>query len=232
MRFTKRDNLIIDELKKQDFCFYKDISKKFFSSDVSASKRLKKLNDQGWIAIEAINSMNFKKIMDKSSMPFIGQNRKIIRLSNRLKIMKRKVSTWKIKHQLLLFSLKERLEKFLQTNAVFENDIRDLRETLFAVRNEPLPDFYLKGLGYKLAIELELHLKSNNRYFLKMADYRRSRFTHVLYFVTNARKMDSLISAFKYRRYIGVSHYSNIDEVFSHRYGKLSLLEWLEKELK
>lgn len=232
MRLTKRDSLIIDELKKQDFCFYKDISKKFFSSDVSASKRLKKLKDRGWIIVEPLGSMSFTKIMDKSSTPFIGHNKKIIRLRNKFKIMKRKTSLWKIKHQLLLFSLKERLEKFLHTSAVFENDIRDLREALFNGKDEPLPDFYLEGLGYRLAIELELHLKSRGRYFLKMAKYRRSCFTHILYFVTNARKMDSLMSAFRYRNYMGIAHYSDIESVFCHRYGKLPLLEWLEKDLK
>ena len=40
MRLTPRDRLIIEVLKEQDFCFYSDIKKKFFSSDCSASHRL------------------------------------------------------------------------------------------------------------------------------------------------------------------------------------------------
>ena len=232
MILTKRDELIIATLKQQDFCFYRDIAKTFFSSDTSASLRLKKLKEQGWITIEDIQSLKFKKIMDNSSMPFIGYNKKVVRLNNKFKISKRKASRWKIKHQLLLFSLKERLEKLLDKEAIFENDIRDLKETLYNGKWEPLPDFYFKDENYKLAIELELHIKSRGRYFLKTSEYRKSRFSHVLYFVTNIKKMDSLINAFKFYKYIGIAHYSRIDEVISYRYGKLPLMDWLKKRTK
>ena len=121
-------------------------------------------------------------------MLFIGWNKKVIRLNNKYKVIKRKLSYWKIKHQLLSFSLKERLEKFLNEKAFFENDIRDLRETLYNGKWEPLPDFYIKGEDYKLAVELELHLKSKDRYWRKTSDYRNSHFTHVLYFMTNIKK--------------------------------------------
>ena len=66
--------------------------------------------------------------MDKSSLLFIGGNKKVIRLNNKYKVIKRKPSYWKIKHQLLLFSLKERLEKLLENASFFENDIRDLKK--------------------------------------------------------------------------------------------------------
>ena len=226
MILTGRDKLIIDLLQKQDFCFYRDIKNTFFSSETSASLRLKKLQEQGWITIEPIHSPRFRKVLDESSMPFIGGSRKVIRLNNRFKILKRRASRWKIKHQLLLFSLRERLEKLLGEKAFFENDIRDLRETMYNGRWEPLPDLYTKGEDYKLAVELELHIKSRGRYYFKSSEYRKSRFSHVLYVVTNIRKMDSLIKAFKYYKYIGIAHYGSVDELISHRYGKITLLEW------
>ena len=83
--------------------------------------------------------------MDKSSMLFIEHNKKVVYLNNKFKIIKRKTSNWKIKHQLLLFSLKERLEKILEEKVFFEDDIRDLRETLYNGKREPLPDLYIKG---------------------------------------------------------------------------------------
>ena len=232
MILTERDNRIIRLLQKQDFCFYKDIANKFFSSEPSASLRLKKLKEKGVIRIEPIYSSSFNKIMDKSSLLFIGGNKKVIRLNNKYKVIKRKPSYWKIKHQLLLFSLKERLEKLLKNASFFENDIRDLKYTLYDRTREPLPDFFIKGEDYKLAIELELHLKSKRRYWLKVSDYNRSSYTHVLYVVTNMKKVDSLTSSFKYYKYMGIAHYSRVDELTSFWYGKISLLEWLNKRIK
>ena len=86
----------------------------------------------------------------------------------KVKLLKREPSPWKKTHQLLLFSVRERLEKLLGVEAVFENQIRDSKYTLLQNGDdEPLPDFYMEGESYKLAVELELSLKSQNRYFLK-----------------------------------------------------------------
>ena len=92
MILTERDNLIINVLQQQDFCFYKDIANKFFSSETSASLRLKKLKEKGIISVESIYSSSFNKIMDKSSLLFIGGNKKVIRLNNKYKVIKRKPS--------------------------------------------------------------------------------------------------------------------------------------------
>ena len=97
MILTKRDNLIISLLQQQDFCFYKDIEKNFFPSSATASLRLKKLKQKGLISIEPIHSPSFNKIMDQASMPFIGNNKKVVYLNNKFKIIKRKTSNWKIK---------------------------------------------------------------------------------------------------------------------------------------
>lgn len=227
MRLTTRDKLIIDLLQKQDFCFYTDIKRNFFSSHSSACNRLSKLKKHGYILIEPLN---FKRNSDRFSTGLIGRNLKIISLSDRYSLVK--TSSWKKIHQIFLFSLKERLENLLKTEAIFENQIKNLKNTLYHGNNDPLPDFYLKKDSFNLAVELELHLKSRNRYFLKMAKYRRSRFTHVLYVSTHIKKIQKLIKIFRYRNYIAISHYPNIEEVISHKYGKLPLLEWLGKETK
>ena len=232
VRLTGRDKLIIDLLQKQDFCFYRDIKKRFFSSDASACNRLSKLKKRGYIQVEPLDLSRIKKDMDGPSLGLIGRNLKIIRLSDESHFVTRHPSTWKKTHQLLLFSVKERLEKLLQTEAVFENQIRDLKETLYTGKYQPLPDFYLQGEDFKLAVELELHLKTQGRYFLKMAEYSKSRFTHVLYVTTYIKKMDRLIKTFRYKRYIAISHYAKVEEVISHRYGRLPLLEWLKRRTK
>ena len=232
IRLTGRDKLNIDLLQNQDFCFYSDIKKKFFSSDASACNRLSKLKKKGYIKIEPLDFSRLKGNTDSSSLGLIGRNLKIIRLSDESHFVTRHPSTWKKTHQLLLFSVKERLENLLQTEAIFENQIRDLKETLYTGKYQPLPDFYLKGENFKLAVELELHLKTQGRYFLKMAEYSKSRFTHVLYVTTYIKKMDRLIKTFRYKRYIAISHYANVEEVISHRYGRLPLLEWLKRRAK
>ena len=232
IRLTGRDKLIIDLLQKQDFCFYSDIKKKFFSSDASACNRLSKLKNKGHILIEPVDFSSLTRTMDSSSLGLIGRNLKIISLSNKCHLKKRKSSDWKKTHQLLLFSVRERLESLLNTRAIFENQIKDLKNTLQTGKYEPLPDFYLHSEDYKLAVELELHLKSRRLYFLKMAEYRRSRFTHVLYVTAHIKKVQRLIRAFQSRKYISIAHYSNLEEVISHRYGNLSLSEWLTKRTK
>ena len=232
MILTPRDKLIIETLRDQDFCFYKDIQKKFFSSEFSASHRLNCLKKHGYIFIKPASSLNLKKSLDKSAIEVIGKNSKIISLSDELKTLRRKISSYKKTHQLLLFSLKEQLENLLNTPATLENRIKDLKYTLYDRTFEPLPDFYLKGANYKLAVELELNLKSKSRYSFKMSEYRKTSYSHVLYVVTQAKKITSLVRAFKYNKYVGIVHYLKLEEVISYRYGSLSLLEWIKKRTK
>ena len=231
MRLTPRDKLIIETLRNQDFCFYKDICKSFFPSKSSASQSLKRLVDSGHIILEPIEKFE-GNTFDDLSLSLFAKNHFIVRLGDKYKLMKRTPSVWKKKHQLLLFSIKERLEKLLGVSAVFENQIRDLKETLYNGDYEPLPDFYLKGEDYKLAVELELNLKSQGRYFLKIAEYKKSRFTHVLYVATHIKSLQRLLRTFHYRKYIAIAHYSEVEEVVSHRYGKQSLPEWLKERTK
>ncbi|MDE0518277.1 MAG: hypothetical protein OXH36_01780, partial [Bdellovibrionales bacterium] len=105
VRLTGRDKQIIDLLQNQDFCFYSDIKKKFFSSDASACNRLSKLKNQGYISIEPVAFHNLKRTLDNSSMGLIGRNLKVISLSDKCYLKKRKSSDWKRTHQLLLFSV-------------------------------------------------------------------------------------------------------------------------------
>lgn len=229
---TERDKRIIDLLQEQNICFYKDITKKFFPSEVAACNRLKKLSAKGWITIEPVRSANLLSIMDDNcSLHLISHNKKIVRLNDKHKTIKRKVSRRKIKHRIVLLSLKERLENFLGQVAVFKSEV-EVKPTFYNGDYEPLPDFYLKGENYKLAVELDLHLQRNSRYHLKIAKYGKSSFTHVLYFVTNAKKMSPLIRDFSYRKYVGIACYNNEQEILCHRYGRVSLDEWLKKNLK
>ena len=231
MRLTIRDKLIIETLQHQEFCFYKDICKNFFPSKSSASQSLKRLMKSGHIILEPARNLNSRSFDDLSLSLFVN-NHFIVRLGERYKLIKRETGSWKKRHQVLLFSVKERLEKLLREPAIFEIQIRELRNTLHNGRDEPLPDFYLKGKNYKLAVELELNLKSQDRYFRKMIDYKNSRFTHVLYIATHIKSLQRLSGIFRYRKYIAVSHYSNVTEIISHRYGRQPLSCWLKEETK
>lgn len=105
-----------------------------------------------------IPSFYFSHNIDDESLHLIENNKKIIKLNNKHKIMKRKISQSRIKRQLILFSLKERLENFLNQKAVFEHEII-VKPTFYNGDYEPFPELYIQGEGYKLAIELDLHLK-------------------------------------------------------------------------
>ena len=110
--------------------------------------------------------------------------------------------------------------------------LKILKHTLYDRAFEPLPDFYLKGEDFKLAVELELHLKSKKRYSFKMSEYRKSSYSHVLYVVTNGKKITRLVRAFRYYKYVGIVHYAKPENVISYRYGNIPLSEWLKKRTK
>ena len=227
---TGRDRQIINLLQDRGFCLYKDITKKFFPSEVAACNRLKKLSERGWITIEPIRYFYLSKNINPLSLHLMGDNKKIVRLNSKHKVIKRKPSTWKMEQQLILFSLKERLENSLNQTAVFKHEVY-VKPTFYNGDYEPLPDFYIKGENYKLAVELDLHLRRNSRYHLKMSEYQGSSFTHVLYVLSKMKKVGSFIQAFRYKRYIGMAHYSKVEEIISHRYGVIPFDKWLEKDL-
>ena len=232
MILTKRDKLIISAVKEQDFCFYNDIKNKFFPSAVSASHRLNHLKESGYICIDNLSSVDFKKKLDSSSIETLGKRYKVISLPEESHCLRRRVSSWKKTHQLLLFSLKESLRKFLGVEPLFDTRLKDSRYTFYDRGFEPLPDLYVHGKDYKLAVELELNLKSKKRYSLKMSDYRKSSYSHVLYVVTEAKKITNLIRHFKHYKYAGIAHYAGLTELVSYRYGNIALLEWLKKRTK
>ena len=232
MRITGRDKLIIETLRNQDFCFYSDIKNNFFPSDFSASHRLTCLKEHGYIFIESFSPVDFKKNLDISSIEMIGKNYKVISLADKFSYLRRKVSPWKKTHQLLLFSLRKRLENLLGVASVFEGQVKDSKYTLYDRAFEPLPDFYLKAEDYKLAIELELHFKSKSRYSFKMSEYRKSSYSHILYVVANGKKISRLVRAFRYYKYVGIAHYAKPEDVISYRYGNISLSNWLKKRTK
>ncbi len=229
MRLSKRDKDILNCIRKQDFCFFKDIQKSFFPSYCTASRRLSELSKYGYLTIEDIYEGKFKGVLDKKSLAIIGKNRKIVFLKRSFLSKYIKFNRSKINHQVLLFSLKDKLENILHLPAFFENDIKDNRYTLESGEHEPYPDLYFIGRNFKLAVELELNLKSQNRYDLKTIDYSNSSFSHVLYVVGSLFKKNRLLEYFAYKDYLGISHYAEPETVFSCSYGKLSLLEWLKK---
>lgn len=233
MRLRQRDKDIINQLRKQDFCFFKDMTR-FFPSYCTASRRLNELSKSGYLIIEDIQSKRFKNILDSRSLNAIGDNRKIVYLkkSHLSDYEYIRQSRFKINHQVLLFSIKEKLEKILILPAVFDNEIKERRGTLESGDHEPYPDLYFKGRGFKLAVELELHIKSQNRYDFKTIDYSNSSFTHVLYVVGTLKKKNQLLEYFAYKDGIGISHFAEPETVFSYSYGKLSLSEWIKKELE
>ena len=233
MELRKRDKLVIEALINQDYCFYKDICRKFYPSLSCASQSLKRLIEGGYISVEPVKNIKRNESLDDLSFNFIRNNKKALRLGERYNVLRGKVSPWKKTHQLLLFSLKERLERLLNTRVFFENQIKDLRETLYNGKHEPVPDLYFKANGFKLAVELELNIKAQRRYFLKMSEYRNSGYSHILYVTANGKKMNKLIKHFAYGKYIAIAHYMRLEEeIFSNSYGRMTLLQFLKKKVK
>ena len=231
MNLSRRDKEILKFIKNQDFCFYKDIRKKFFASYALASRRLNELSRYGFLNIESIDSKRLKNVLDESCLNIIGCHKKIVFLKQSFLNTPKgiKLNRFKINHQILLFYLKDRLESILKSPAILENEIKEQRGTLESGDHDPYPDFYLKGYNFKLAVELELHIKSQNRYDLKTVDYSLSSYSHVLYVVGSLKKKDKLLEYFSFKDSIGVAHYKEPELVYSYSYGKLSILDWVKK---
>ncbi|MDE0118804.1 MAG: hypothetical protein OXM55_02205 [Bdellovibrionales bacterium] len=227
---TGRDRRIINFLQDRDFCLYKDITTKFFPSEVSACNRLKKLSDRGWITIEPIQHFYLSKDIKLLSLHLMGDNKKIVRLNRKHKIIKRGVSCWKTEQQLILFSLKERLENILGHRA--DLNMRSLRDLHFTMGTMSLClIFILKVKVISWPVELNLHLRRNSRYNLKMSQYEGSSQSYVLYIVTNAKKITRFIKNFRSYKYVGIAHYFDVQKLISYWYGEISLCEWLKKDL-
>ena len=232
MKLSERDKAVMNHIRKQDFCFYKDILTKFFPSYASGSRRLNQLKKSGYLTIENFKEKNLLKVLDERSLTLIKKSNKIVYLqkSHLSNFEYIRLSRIKINHQVLLFFLKEQLEKTLLVPAVFDNEIKENRYTLESGDHEPYPDLFFKGRSFKLAVELELNIKSQNRYDLKLIDYSNSSFSHVLYVVGSLKKKDRLLEYFAYKEGIGISHYGEPGTVFSYSFGKIPLWEWLNKE--
>ena len=86
---TTRDRQIIGFLQTWGFWLYKDITKKFFPSEVAACNRLKKLSERGWITIEPIRFFYLSRNINDSSLHLMGDNKKIVKLNNKHKKRKR-----------------------------------------------------------------------------------------------------------------------------------------------
>ena len=232
MKLSERDKAVMNHIRKQDFCFYKDVLTKFFPSYASGSRRLNQLSKSGYLTIEHFKWKSLLKVLDEKSLALIKKSNKIVYLkkSHLSNFEYIHLSRIKINHQVLLFSLKEQLEKILLLSARFDNEIKENRLTLESGDHEPYPDLFFKGRGFKLAVELELNIKSQNRYDLKFIDYSNSSFSHVLYVVGNLKKKDKLLEYFAYKEKIGISHYGEPETVFAYSFGKIPLWEWLNKE--
>jgi len=141
---TSRDRQIINLLQERDFCLYKDITRKFFPSEESASNRLRKLRDKDWISIEPIHFFYLSNNINDLSLHLMGDNKKIVRLNRKHKITKKKASR------------------------------------------------------------------------SKMSKYKKSNQSHILYVVTNAKKITRFIKDFRSYKYVGITHYFDIEKLMSY----------------
>ena len=95
MELRKRDKLVIETLINQDYCFYQDISRKFYPSLSSASHGLRRLIEGGYISVEPVEKIKGNEALDDLSFNFLRNNKKALRLGERYKVLRGKVSPWK-----------------------------------------------------------------------------------------------------------------------------------------
>ncbi len=229
MILSEKEKDIIHFVGNQEFCFLSDIRKKFFRSDSACSQKISKLRNNDFLSMIRVNQTKLKSLFSQ-----IPSNRKIIYLNKKglRKIhKKRRPSFYKATHQVLLFQVKEKLERLLEQKGLYENELKNLKGTIYESFEEPYPDFVIKGDSYKLAVELELNLKSLDRYEKKIASYLRSSYTHILYIVLKKKMKDSLLQVFEYQDSFAVTYYNYLKQPYSRYHGNFNLKEWVNGQL-
>lgn len=131
-------------------------------------------------------------------------------------------------HQLMLNEVRLDMEKRIP-NSTIRTDL-ETSQKLQSVGNKTplLPDLVLENGSLKLAIELERSTKSRSEYISRMSHYSRSQYTHVLFFYSRDKQLDTFIQIVGPYRKIGFVNYFDRDHVFSKYFGTISFTEFLK----
>ncbi len=239
MKLTTRDFEILEFLSSQGVATPAQISERFFSTKTSCHRRLHVLKSVE--LLESCSVMDLKTVSSRSiqSLPEvlgvgktdlwkyrvyrIGPKFRNRRLGNEFLADSR---MWK--HQIQLNRMRSHCEQlFPKSTVLTDSDIRQEWARLGGADDVVIPDLVIRKGSLQLAIELERTLKSSRLYFERFQAYRRSSYSHVIYFCeteTIYKKVAELSANFKK---IAVANLWMKDFIFQERGGFKLISEFI-----
>lgn len=232
MKLTTRDFDILRFLAAQGVATSKQIREKFFPSRTSCDLRLHILKSAN--LVEAYPAVREFKQLKPDLSELLGTGSpdlwkyRIYGLGAKFKNrrlgsdMIAESKMWK--HQLQLNRMRMYCEKLFPGYMILTDpDIKQEWSRIGGAYDVVIPDLVVRGKGHEIAIEYERTLKAARIYFDRFQSYRRSSYTHVIYFCETElifKKVSALSSHF---RKIGTTNLLMSDMVFQEQIGFQSL---------
>ncbi len=238
---NNRDWEVLSFLEQQGYATFNQLEKRYFSSKQHCSIRLKKLRAHGYIEtnrpIELFLSPQERK--EGKLFPYLAEyhfhhRTQIYCLSRAFRtkyafsdtLLKRQI----VIHQLLLNDLRTRLEKEIEPESILNDPkIKVVTRVEMGRHEEIRPDLSFESKGFKAAIELERTIKSKSRYYEKFLYYDSSVYTHVIYYITDRRKIEPFLKLTRQFKKIAVGYSREPEELYHNLYGRIDLKNFLLK---
>ena len=213
------DCKVIDFIKRSGFATSDQIRDLFFQGRSGATRqKLSRLQRKG-----KLKSMLFIKAFDRRKVipvPLLSLRKKKVYFVDKKYFLKEKRHL--LIHQILLNSCLVRLEKiFPESEVLFKGELSSLDY-------EMIPDASLKIGKNLIALELERSQKSVKEYFKKANFYRKSSFSHLLYFALTKRTKKALFECFQGNPNTAIFLYEEPLKVYSSYKEVMGLREWFE----
>lgn len=237
---VQRDWEILSFLDQQGFSTFEQLFRRFFKSNHTCSRRLSRLAGFGLISSSRIMEF-FQTNGDAGKtpgLPLVSEckfksNNLIFYLSERFRkkysfseaLLKREM----LIHQLILSELRNQLDPIIQHKDVLSDpEIKVLSKIEIGRHEKIRPDISYESGDLKIAIELERSNKSKSRYYERFLYYEDSIYKKSIYYTTNRRNIDYLLSQTKSFEKIAVGFHLDPKIVFHNLYGKMSLTDFIK----
>ena len=225
MRLVDRDYEIIGFLRDQGWVLGHQLADRFFSSRQAGSNRLRLLAQSGVVEWMELNRFREKYWHERAVLSVIGDldgRSRVYRLSDEFarsvgRRWQRTASDFMVAHQVLLSSVRERLEAEFPTCRITVEPSESLKLSLEG-EVRAIPDLVADIDGFQLAVELERKArrglgKRNGAYDDRFQNLA-TNYDAVLYVIEKEEQFTQLAKRAQGLRRVGFSSILNLNEVF------------------
>lgn len=236
---VERDWEILAFLDQQGFSTFDQLLKRFFKSDHTCSRRLGRLSEYGLLTSSRIMDF-FRSPNDNEntpSLPLVSEckfssSNIVFYLSERFRrkysfsdaLLKKEM----LIHQLILSGLRNQIDALIKHDvALSDPEIKVLSKLEIGRHEKIRPDISYESGNKKIAVELERSNKSRSRYYERFLYYEDSIYQKAIYYTTNRRNIDFLLTQTKSFEKIAVGYHQEPTVLFHSLKGRVGLLDFL-----